>query len=142
MNSNSNHDSLYQNRDLNAFNNPAIRSLTQFCDHTRTRDPRINRRITNNDEDDNKEENTDSGYVSFAAAQDKPFKCNQCRKTFKYHSQVVAHVRIHTGDKPFECNTCGKKFSQKGTLKIHMRSHTGAKPYSCHICQKTFTQRG
>ncbi|CAI4232787.1 unnamed protein product [Auanema sp. JU1783] len=73
----------------------------------------------------------------------KPYKCNQCIKSFANSSYLSQHMRIHLGIKPFgPCQYCGKKFTQLSHLQQHIRTHTGEKPYKCKFtgCEKAFSQ--
>ncbi|CAH2321027.1 oocyte zinc finger -like [Pelobates cultripes] len=71
---------------------------------------------------------------------EKPFFCCICEKTFTRKSALIIHQRTHTGDKPFLCSVCGKCFAQKSTLVLHQRIHTGEKPFACSVCGKLFAQ--
>uniref|UniRef100_A0A8C6W5W3 C2H2-type domain-containing protein n=1 Tax=Nannospalax galili TaxID=1026970 RepID=A0A8C6W5W3_NANGA len=68
----------------------------------------------------------------------KPYKCKECGKAFKYCSSYNKHHRVHTGEKPCKCKVCAKSFSQCASLKKHQRIHTGEKPYKCEECGRAF----
>ncbi|XP_061450206.1 zinc finger protein 236 isoform X3 [Rhineura floridana] len=68
--------------------------------------------------------------------------CTFCPKSFKKPSDLVRHVRIHTGEKPYKCDECGKSFTVKSTLDCHVKTHTGQKLFSCHVCSNSFSTKG
>lgn len=68
-------------------------------------------------------------------------QCDQCDVSFKKPSDLVRHVRTHTGEKPYGCEKCDKRFAVKSTLRTHMKVHTGGKSLVCHVCQSLFASR-
>ncbi|XP_053571514.1 uncharacterized protein LOC128661265 [Bombina bombina] len=72
---------------------------------------------------------------------EKPFKCTECEKSFRWKSHLLEHYKIHTGEKPHTCTECGKCFTRMGNLKTHKKSHTGEKPFTCTECGKCFTHK-
>ena len=48
----------------------------------------------------------------------KEKSCNICDKKFLKPSQLVRHLRVHTGERPFACLMCRKSFNQKNALQV------------------------
>ena len=60
---------------------------------------------------------------------EKPYKCEECGKSFSYSSNYKVHVRLHTGDRPYKCGVCDETFRQLHSLKAHQSKHTGEKVF-------------
>ena len=68
-------------------------------------------------------------------------QCSQCDFSFKKPSDLIRHMRTHTGERPYHCEICQRRFTVKSTLKTHMLVHTGSASLVCHVCQSTFSSR-
>ncbi len=62
--------------------------------------------------------------------------CPQCPQKSTRGSDMVRHMRIHSGDRPYGCEMCGKSYSLRSTLQQHLRHHLGITAERCHICLK------
>ncbi|KAH8383912.1 hypothetical protein KR009_011213 [Drosophila setifemur] len=71
---------------------------------------------------------------------EKPFKCDYCSMAFPRSSDLQCHRRTHTGERPHVCTVCQKGFARSYKLQQHMRIHSGERPYKCTYCEKSFTQ--
>ena len=60
--------------------------------------------------------------------------CEICTKSFKKPSDLVRHMRIHTGEKPYQCDKCDRAFTVKSTLESHIKTHQPCKFIKhCHL---------
>lgn len=46
-------------------------------------------------------------------------------------SNLVEHVRIHSGEKPFICQICGQAFGERSVMQDHMKGHSESAHTSC-----------
>ena len=62
----------------------------------------------------------------FLCLGEKPHKCVVCHKAFSQSSNLITHMRKHTGYKPFSCGLCEKRFQRKVDLRRHRETqHPG-----------------
>ncbi|KAJ9579185.1 hypothetical protein L9F63_024710 [Diploptera punctata] len=72
----------------------------------------------------------------------RPFKCDECGKTFTERNNLKKHSLVHSGLKVHMCDICGKRFKLLNHLKAHHLTHTGQKLHVCDVCGKRFSQIG
>lgn len=53
----------------------------------------------------------------------KTHKCVYCDYATLTSTNLLNHIRTHTGEKPFACAHCNYRSTQKGNLKTHIRKH-------------------
>lgn len=56
-------------------------------------------------------------------AWDRPFKCDQCDRTYRHHGSLVNHKKCHQQG-TFKCSLCFKQFSNLAALNSHERTHS------------------
>ncbi|XP_044267201.1 zinc finger protein 660-like [Tribolium madens] len=95
-----------------------------------------NRTLCTRKEEETEEKNT-------CHEKQKPFKCEDCKKTFSQLRNYKYHRSVHEGTKEFaaKCPECGKNFNDRGYLSSHMKIHRDRKEYACPHCPKRFNQR-
>lgn len=69
----------------------------------------------------------------------RAYSCEQCDRSFKVHSTLAEHRRIHDAVPKFNCNECGRSFRQANAYRMHMNLHTGNRPYKCRTCELSFS---
>ena len=50
------------------------------------------------------------------------WKCAFCSRVMKTKSNLIGHIKTHTGEKPFPCPNCEKTFSRKYHMERHLLS--------------------
>ncbi|KAI5764161.1 ZNF646-like protein [Gulo gulo luscus] len=65
-------------------------------------------------------------------AQPRPFRCNQCGKTYRHGGSLVNHRKIHqTGD--FTCPVCSRCYPNLAAYRNHLRNHPRCKGSEPHV---------
>ncbi|XP_033694888.1 zinc finger protein 646 [Tursiops truncatus] len=66
------------------------------------------------------------GGESSLETQPRPFRCNQCGKTYRHGGSLVNHRKIHqTGD--FICPVCSRCYPNLAAYRNHLRNHPRCK---------------
>lgn len=54
---------------------------------------------------------------------DKPYRCDQCPRRFRWECNLVMHQRAHTGERTFKCYKCHELLATPQNVRSHMRMH-------------------
>ena len=72
-------------------------------------------------------------------AENKKYKCTQCKKNFSPNINLKNHSLVQTGVKPQRCTHCNYSANQGASLKKHILKRTGENPPQCAQCKHTST---
>uniref|UniRef100_A0A1Q3EWZ2 Putative c2h2-type zn-finger protein n=1 Tax=Culex tarsalis TaxID=7177 RepID=A0A1Q3EWZ2_CULTA len=72
--------------------------------------------------------------------------CGICNRTFSKRVLLKYHVNHHTGERPYKCQECDKSFANPTNLYRHKQIHTEFirsedQRYHCNVCQCVFKHR-
>ena len=59
--------------------------------------------------------------------EENPNKCNQCKFSSLYASDLRTHLKTHNGEKPNKCDQCDFASSFASSLGRHLNTHNGQK---------------
>ncbi|XP_055008073.1 zinc finger protein 420-like isoform X1 [Boleophthalmus pectinirostris] len=65
-------------------------------------------------------------------------KCPECNKSFKHHSVLIEHQRVHSGLQPYNCSECGRAFRTATLLAGHRLRKCRNAAYVCIKCGNSF----
>ncbi|KAI9330628.1 hypothetical protein BDR26DRAFT_871317 [Obelidium mucronatum] len=68
----------------------------------------------------------------------KPFKCNECSKSFAKSRYLSQHMVVHSNIKPHICPICSASFKRLNELDLHGAVHSEVKPFKCQLCPAAF----
>ena len=73
---------------------------------------------------------------STSADSDRPYKCPDCNKRFRFKSNVFEHKSLHASDQPYQyiCPFCSKTCRLKGNLKKHLQTHMSTSEELEKVC--------
>ncbi|XP_075686999.1 zinc finger protein 646 [Rhinoderma darwinii] len=69
--------------------------------------------------------------------EDRPYKCNQCDKSYRHAGSLVNHKKTHEIGL-YACLICQREYSNPMGLKSHLRTHSEEKRFKCEQCGEAF----
>lgn len=70
----------------------------------------------------------------------KKVKCPDCGVVLS-KTNLLPHLRNHTGTLPFKCMYCDHCYSSATVLRRHLKAHLGINDYKCDVCGKLFQRK-
>lgn len=71
----------------------------------------------------------------------KDYNCEYCSYSTNRRSDLVRHIRRHTGENLFNCPKCDYSTARKSDLRRHLLLHAGEKPFKCGVCNYTTSRK-
>ncbi|XP_060093853.1 zinc finger protein 232-like [Heteronotia binoei] len=75
-----------------------------------------------------------------ASLKEKRHRCPECGHKTSFSSDLIRHMRIHTGDSSYPCIKCGKTFKHISGLNGHQRTHA-SKPNPSGSSQRMLQEK-
>ena len=76
---------------------------------------------------------------------EKLFTCPKanCGKSYTRRSNLVNHLRAHSGERPFKCRYpgCRSAFTRSSYLSSHVKTHQPERPFQCAFCLGVFSSK-
>ncbi|XP_014230009.2 zinc finger protein 184-like [Trichogramma pretiosum] len=101
-------------------------------------DPRPSTSSLNSMPRHNSFKSTTTNNSNSRSAQDKPYPCDLCDKSYTRKYDRTQHMRECTGKGPYPCDLCNKSYTRKHDRNRHRLTHNGKKPYTCDLCNESY----